>query len=851
MPRLSTSRRADRPAVRVRLDLALTPTEAVRRLRGASGLVALIGAWHHAEALIAFDPITRTRQVADIDRPHEAWGWLGVWDFDGSVDVGLYRSVLTHQRGRWFLESAEPVDPGPLLALLSEDAPAEEFVVSDFEFVPEPAVHRARVARAIEHLRDGDLFQVNLCAGVEATFEGYPLDAFCRGVEHLHPTYAAFVSRVDGSAVASFSPELFVRRTGLEVLTSPIKGTAPLSAAPDALVASAKNRAENVMIVDLMRNDLGRVAQPGSVRVPALTRLEKHAVWHLVSDVVAHLDPAVSDVELLAATFPPGSVTGAPKERAIEIIGELESAPRRAYTGAIGYAGSLAGLELNVVIRTLEFSDNRVWLGVGGGIVVDSDPDSEFVECLVKARPIVEAVGGRLRDTVPEVEPGPAAAQTGREAHLVDVAQGIFDTLLVRDGVPVNVAAHVARLDASVRSVYGVTVRSGLETAIRSASRGKAGEQRLRIDARPHGGDVQVTLSLAPLDPETAPWRLEPRVVPGGMGEHKWADRRALATDGAEPLLLDTDGSVLESARASVFVVLDDGLHTPPLDGRILPGTGRARLIETAQSVGLPVFQRRLTLADVAAATEVFVVNALRGVVAVSTIDGLGEFAAPGPVTAWLADAAPSAEANPHSLGERPAMRPRVLVVDNHDSFVYNLVQYVRELGAETVVIRNDDPIPDPAEFTHVIISPGPGSPVEAGNSREVIERFGALMPVLGVCLGHQVMGELLGGRVVRALDIGEPVVHGKASLVHHDGTGVHTGLPSPLVCARYHSLVVVDLPESVQITARTGSGIVMGLAHGNLLGVQAHPESILTSHGHAMIANFLSVRPIPDPPFS
>ena len=185
------------------------------------------------------------------------------------------------------------------------------------------------------------------------------------------------------------------------MLSSPIKGTAPLDTDPAELVGSAKDRAENVMIVDLMRNDLGRVSVPGSVRVPAITRAERHAVWHLVSDVVGHVARGVRDSDLLRATFPPGSVTGAPKVRAMEIINELEPTAREAYTGAIGHVSASAGLELNVAIRTFEFAGGRVWLGVGGGIVADSTPDGEYAECLVKARPLIEAIGGAARARSP------------------------------------------------------------------------------------------------------------------------------------------------------------------------------------------------------------------------------------------------------------------------------------------------------------------------------------------------------------------------------------------------------------------------------------------------------------------
>ncbi len=157
----------------------------------------------------------------------------------------------------------------------------------------------------------------------------------------------------------------------------PIKGTRsrpgdelPARQQRELLERSAKDRAENVMIVDLMRNDLSRVCVPGSVRVPALLRAEPHpGVWHLVSDVHGTLRDGTGDGQLIAATFPPGSVTGAPKVRALEIIHELEATPREVYTGAVGYRSPVAGLELNVAIRTFEFGGGRVWLGSGGGIV--------------------------------------------------------------------------------------------------------------------------------------------------------------------------------------------------------------------------------------------------------------------------------------------------------------------------------------------------------------------------------------------------------------------------------------------------------------------------------------------------
>ncbi|QGG96638.1 anthranilate synthase component II [Actinomarinicola tropica] len=188
-------------------------------------------------------------------------------------------------------------------------------------------------------------------------------------------------------------------------------------------------------------------------------------------------------------------------------------------------------------------------------------------------------------------------------------------------------------------------------------------------------------------------------------------------------------------------------------------------------------------------------------------------------------------------------MSARVLVIDNYDSFVYNIVQYLGELGAEPIVHRDDALTLDQIEEIDpdaVLISPGPGRPEDAGLSNEVITTFAGRVPILGVCLGHQCIGQVYGGEVVRA----PQVMHGKTSLVRHEGAGVFAGLPQPLEATRYHSLIVDrdSVPDVLEITAETDDGIVMGLRHRQLdvEGVQFHPESILTSAGHDLLANFL-----------
>ncbi|HEX7740028.1 MAG TPA: bifunctional anthranilate synthase component I family protein/class IV aminotransferase, partial [Marmoricola sp.] len=506
-----------------------------------------------------------------------------------------------------------------------------------------PEQHLAAIARAIDHIRAGDIFQANICARLEAGFEGDPLDVFCSGVRHLSPAYAAFMDTGE-RAVVSLSPELFLRRSRRTVLTSPIKGTAALNTDPREFAASAKDRAENVMIVDLMRNDLGRVCEPGSIGVPVLARPDDRVgVRHLVSDVTGTLRDQLTDADLLRACFPPGSVTGAPKVRAMEIINELEATGREVYTGAIGYASPVGGLESNVAIRTFEFAGDRCWLGVGGGVVADSNPRAELAECFTKAVPLLTAIDARLSDTLRDRIARPDTPSGTGEHRLAltvdgarpDPAQGVFTTMLVHDGSPVRGEAHLKRLRGSAAAL-------GFDTSIQhlaGAVRGRPalpGTQRVRIEVTADGVDVRTT--DAPAEPGPS-WRLIPVGVPGGLGGHKWADRRIpdelTARLADEPLIVDTDGAVLETARSNLFVVADDGIHTPPLDGRILPGVTRAAVLEHVRGRGIPTYERVLRIDDLAEAEEVFVTNAIRGVVPVTACVGVGGWPV-GATTEWL-----------------------------------------------------------------------------------------------------------------------------------------------------------------------------------------------------------------------
>ena len=322
------------------------------------------------------------------------------------------------------------------------------------------------------------------------------------------------------------------------------------------------------------------------------------------------------------------------------MIAELESTARNVYTGAIGFASPVAGLELSVAIRTFEFRDTRAWLGVGGGIVADSDPIAEAAECATKARPLLSAIGARLAgddaERTPDAAPPAPLRVRPRPVRRPDPAAGVFETLLVADGRPVALERHLARLARSIGTLYRRRLTAGLAEAMVAAA-WRVQQARLRVSYRPaaDGFDVELT----DLPERQLPFDLVPRTMPGGLGAHKWIDRRpleALGGDG-EPLLCDLDGLVLESARASVFAVQASGrLVTPPTDGRILPGVTRARVLELARTLGFEVRVRPIDLGELARASELFLTGSLGGVQP-AQLDG--QPPAPGTVTVQIAQA--------------------------------------------------------------------------------------------------------------------------------------------------------------------------------------------------------------------
>ncbi|ADG98694.1 para-aminobenzoate synthase, subunit I [Segniliparus rotundus DSM 44985] len=393
------------------------PGSVLRALRliaaqaGSAPPAALIGDWFGSRAVLApsllalpgaqlpdFGPAARSGAQAAA-APAVGGGWIGALAYpdragaDGlpAVAGGFAEQVLRlDQEGLWWFESLDDKPcPNRLREAVREGGSAGPFACSWTP--PDQGAHEQSVRACLAAIAEGEIYQACVTTNFTGELQGDPMDFFLAVAEASRPAKAAYVAG-DWGAVASFSPELYLRRQGTSVVESPIKGTLPRQLDPALLRSSAKDIAENVMIVDLVRHDLGQLARTGSVRVVELLDVrEAPGVWHLVSSVAAEIDPHVSDRELVAATFPPASVTGTPKLRARELLSAWEPEGRGMYCGAVGMSSPEQGLELNVAIRTVSITPaGTMRLGVGGGVTADSEPEQEWQECLDKASSILD-----------------------------------------------------------------------------------------------------------------------------------------------------------------------------------------------------------------------------------------------------------------------------------------------------------------------------------------------------------------------------------------------------------------------------------------------------------------------------
>ncbi|MFC5460102.1 chorismate-binding protein [Massilia niabensis] len=476
------------------------------------------------------------------------------------------------------------------------------------------------IGRIRDYIAAGDTYQVNYTYRLRFDAFGSIFGLYQRLRARQPVPYGALIGLPDGSAVLSFSPELFVRyQAGPEggtLLTRPMKGTAPAgedetttAKRAAALALDAKNRAENLMIVDLLRNDLGRIAQTGSVAVPKLFEVTRFgAVLQMTSTVTASLRPDASLAEVFGALYPCGSITGAPKRRTMEIIEELEPDARGIYTGAIGWfdppgdARAFGDFCLSVPIRTLALGPapddeemRRGELGVGAGIVFDSDPTSEFAECQLKAR---------FLTSLPN-------------------AFEIFETIKAswQDG-PRHLDGHLARIAASCAYFKRPFDATAARTLVLDACLGlpqDASLHRLRLALDANDG---LTITAAPLAPLHEPVRLvlaeETTHSADVFLRHKTAIRnrydaawRAAEAQGAfDALFFNERGELTEGGRSNVFVRIDGNWFTPPLSCGLLPGVMRSVMLAAP---AWHARERVITRAMLERAEGIVVCNALRG----------------------------------------------------------------------------------------------------------------------------------------------------------------------------------------------------------------------------------------------
>lgn len=473
-----------------------------------------------------------------------------------------------------------------------------------------PSWDENQYSKAVEKILDliakGDCYQANLTMPFFGSHYGHPIALYARLRKQQPVRYAALI-RSQENWILSRSPELFVEKNGNVITCRPMKGTAKRDKVVEedlkiahALLSSEKNRAENLMIVDLIRNDLGRIAPPGEVRTEALFELETYETLHQLTSTIKANRVTNSPAEILSSLFPCGSITGAPKIRAMEIINELEQRQRGIYCGALGWIAPGEDFRFSVPIRTLLLGpDKSCRMDVGSGIVADSNPTEEYRECLLKARFATE-----LQDEVQLME-------TMRWQPTV--------------GIPM-LPLHMARLQKSAQALEYVCNTDTIIQALHLKARNLPPViQRIRLRLWRDGSYEIDTAPLEPLGQEQtaciASEKLDPK-DPRLL--HKTSARafynetiRLCAQKGHfDGLFFNTRGELCEGARSNVFLEKNGRLLTPRLSAGLLPGVLRASLLESTQAQ-----EATLNMQDLMTADKIWLGNALRGLILVKIPD--------------------------------------------------------------------------------------------------------------------------------------------------------------------------------------------------------------------------------------
>lgn len=462
------------------------------------------------------------------------------------------------------------------------------------------------IAAIKELIASGDTYQVNYTCRAGFHYPGDVLDYFLAMVRSHPVPYAAYIN-LGESQILSMSPELFLQRRGRTLLSKPMKGTRPrgrTTAEDEELVedltSALKDRAENLMIVDMVRNDLGRVARIGSVEVPRLFTAEKYrTVWQMTTDVTATVADGVALSDIFAATFPGASITGAPKHRTMEIIKELEPQQRGVYCGALGLFEPRGDFTCNLPIRTLVHTDGEYHLGIGAGIVWDSDPDAEYEETLLKSHFALRVL--------PELS--------------------LWETLLLNtDGRYVLLDEHLARMEASAE-YFGIPfstapARESLEQFAREAD----GACVVRMELSQDGEITRAPREVPALPERPVRVLVSSKQVSADdrLLYHKTSLRelytraRDAATDQGyfEVIFTNTDGHVTEGTITNLFIRCGEQWMTPPIADGLLPGTWRRQYLREVGAI-----EKSLLVEELLEADQVVVGNSVRGAVSVDEID--------------------------------------------------------------------------------------------------------------------------------------------------------------------------------------------------------------------------------------
>ena len=539
---------------------------ALERLRSAVRAGRHVAGYLSYEAGSALEPRFTSMSAASGDPPLL---WFGVFDAAETVNRDMLPTLFGDPAGSWAGQ------PKPR--------------ISESDYI-------GMVERTLEYIAAGDIYQANVSFRADLPFQGHPLVLYGKLRAAGGGAWGGVVH--DGAHwLLSCSPELFFELTDGRLCARPMKGTLPADATPEALLDDPKQRAENLMIVDLLRNDLSRVAVPGSVAVPSLFDVERYpTVLTMTSTVTAYLQDGKDAIDVLRALFPCGSITGAPKIRAMEIIDELERDRRGPYTGSIGMIAPDGNAAFNVAIRTLMIGpgESHAAIGLGSGIVADSVPRDEWRECLAKAAFVT--AGDSAFDLI--------------ETMRFDAEEGMIE-----------LERHIARMKASALAFDFAFDRHALRNDLQAATfrvreparvrvrLSKSGATAIEVRPMPQSPDV-ADVVLAALPVSSSDFRLAHKT-----SDRDFYDDARVAAGTFEVAFLDADGFLTEGSFTNIFVERDGLLVTPPLARGLLPGILRGKLIDEGRAV-----EGDLRAGDLHGGF--FIGNALRGLIPARCVAG-------------------------------------------------------------------------------------------------------------------------------------------------------------------------------------------------------------------------------------